>query len=78
MKTDHCIDILRQVLMCASDTELIMFHWVKGWPGPTPDFHVYHECRDPEAVLQFATDISAPIKKRFSKPQGVIELPDRP
>lgn len=55
-----------------------MFHWVKDWPGPTPDFHVYHERRDPEAVLQFAIDISAPVKKRFSKPRGIVELPDRP
>ena len=36
--TDHCIDILRQVLMCNSDTGLVVFHWVQGIGAPTPDF----------------------------------------
>jgi len=37
--TDHCIDILRQVLMCNGDMGLVMFHWVSGiGPAPYPDF----------------------------------------
>ncbi len=55
-----------------------MFHWVKDWPGPVPDFSVWHQCRDPEAVLKWATDNAAPITRPFSKPPGVVELPLRP
>ncbi|KAM3450340.1 hypothetical protein MY3296_006228 [Beauveria thailandica] len=36
---NHCIDMVRQALMCNADTGLILFHWVKGMPVPSPDFH---------------------------------------
>ena len=36
---DHCIDMIRQALMCNSDTGLILYHWVKGKPLPAPNFH---------------------------------------
>ncbi|KAF2099767.1 hypothetical protein NA57DRAFT_75271 [Rhizodiscina lignyota] len=42
---DHCVDILRQVLMCNSDTGLIMYHWFKGRPAPMPDFSTVYSTR---------------------------------
>ncbi|KAM3450332.1 hypothetical protein MY3296_006220 [Beauveria thailandica] len=39
---NHCIDMVRQALMCNADTGLILFHWVKGMPVPSPDFHTMH------------------------------------
>lgn len=35
---DHCVDMLRDVLMCNSDTGLITYHWIKGRLSPMPDF----------------------------------------
>ncbi|KAE9367279.1 hypothetical protein N431DRAFT_320380, partial [Stipitochalara longipes BDJ] len=53
---DHCIEIIRQVLMCNADLGLITFHWVKDNPTPYPDFNTWHTCRDPEAILALAKE----------------------
>ncbi|CAG8951422.1 hypothetical protein HYFRA_00007338 [Hymenoscyphus fraxineus] len=76
--TAHCIEMLRQVLECRSDSQLILFHWVQGWEGPVPDFNTWHRCRNPDTVLDWAANHSAPLTERIVKPQGVAELPDRP
>ena len=75
---DHCIEAIRQVLMCNSDTRLVFFHWVDGWPGPVPDFSTWHQCRDPEVVLKWGMDNAAPIRRRLWKPDGAIALSERP
>ncbi|KAF9819584.1 hypothetical protein IEO21_02048 [Rhodonia placenta] len=43
---DHCIEMLRQQIMCAGDVGLITFDWVEGHSAPYPDFNVWHQCRD--------------------------------
>lgn len=75
---DHCVEILRQTLMCYADPQIITFHWVDGWDGPVPDFNTQHSCRDPEAMLKWAKDREAPISEPLPKPPGTIALPDRP
>lgn len=42
---NHCIDILRQQLMCTADAGLITYQWVKGYERPYPDFSTWHKCR---------------------------------
>ncbi|KAI8626643.1 hypothetical protein F5Y19DRAFT_445625 [Xylariaceae sp. FL1651] len=75
---DHCIEIIRQSIMCHADTELIIFHWVEGVPNPYPDFNVWHTCRDPEQVLQMAKEREAPMKHRVKKPKDAVEMPTPP
>ncbi|KAF2245316.1 hypothetical protein BU26DRAFT_386564, partial [Trematosphaeria pertusa] len=58
--TDHCIDIIRQVLMCHSDTGLVVFHWTKKTATPSPYFSTSHKCRDPEEVLAWAKSNAKP------------------
>ncbi|KAK2011971.1 hypothetical protein LZ32DRAFT_320239 [Colletotrichum eremochloae] len=36
---EHCIDMLRQALMCFGDTGLVTFHWVEDTRVPVPDFN---------------------------------------
>ncbi|KAH8888971.1 hypothetical protein GQ53DRAFT_825741 [Thozetella sp. PMI_491] len=72
---DHCIEILRQVLMCNADTGLVLFHWVIGKAAATPDFSTWHQCRDPEEVLQWARKNEAPITHTIRKPPDAIEMP---
>jgi hypothetical protein len=74
--TDHCIDMIRQVLMCHADTGLITFHWTEEKIVPTPDFSTWHQCRDPEQILQWARDHEAPVTHRILKPSGAIAMPD--
>ncbi|KAI1179765.1 hypothetical protein F4777DRAFT_574590 [Nemania sp. FL0916] len=75
---DHCLEIIRQVIMCNGDTGLITFHWVEGNPVAYPDFNTWHSCRDPEAILASAKAHEAPMKLQITKTQGIVEMPTPP
>ncbi|KAJ7104124.1 hypothetical protein B0H15DRAFT_766556, partial [Mycena belliarum] len=51
---DHCVELLRQNLMCIADTGVITYEWVDGWELPYPDFNTAHQCRNYEKVLDWA------------------------
>ncbi|EED77659.1 predicted protein, partial [Postia placenta Mad-698-R] len=44
--SDHCVNMLRQQLLCVADTGLITYHWVEGRNTPFPDFNTLHKCKD--------------------------------
>ncbi|KAL7901577.1 hypothetical protein HDV63DRAFT_395008 [Trichoderma sp. SZMC 28014] len=47
---DHCIDSLRQRLMCTADVGLVPFFWVGDDGGTDPEFSRTHTCRDFETL----------------------------
>jgi len=53
---DHCIDNLRQKLMCDADAGILTYVWAKGHPAPFPDFSVQHKCRDFNALKDWVTE----------------------
>ncbi len=59
---DHCIETIREALMCNSGTGLVMFHWIEGLDTPYPDYKTFHQCRDSDAVLNWALENAVPIK----------------
>lgn len=63
---NHCIDLLRQTLMCHGDVALQTFTWIEGYKWPWPNFSVQHECRKWDALQQWASqnyipDLEGPI-----------------
>ncbi|KAL1610822.1 hypothetical protein SLS60_002493 [Paraconiothyrium brasiliense] len=48
---DHCVDMLRQKLMCDADSGLITYSWLKNHYNPHPNFNVQHKCRDYDRLL---------------------------
>ncbi|KAI0871724.1 hypothetical protein GGS24DRAFT_503467 [Hypoxylon argillaceum] len=75
---DHCLEIIRQVIMCSGDTGLITFHWVAGNPVAYPDFNTWHSCRDPEEILALAKEREAPMRQQVTKTQEIINMPTPP
>jgi len=53
---DHCIEMLRQVLMCSSDLGIITYNFVSFRPEAWPDFNTVHQCRDFEKVVNWYHD----------------------
>lgn len=53
MVTDHCIDMVRQALMCSGDMGLMTYNWVKDNPVPYPDFDTKHKCRNFSKLLEW-------------------------
>lgn len=56
---DHCVDILRQSIMCTGDVTIATANWVQGHPRPIPDFSTMHVCRDFDALLEWASERDA-------------------
>ncbi|KAJ3483548.1 hypothetical protein NLG97_g7284 [Lecanicillium saksenae] len=44
--THHCLDMLRQSVMCHGDTQLITMQWLKSATTPTGTFKMPHKCAD--------------------------------
>ena len=54
--SDHCIDVLRQHLMCAPDLNIYTFHWTKHSPVPFFDLNSNHKCIDWERFDSWTVD----------------------
>ncbi|KAI1383943.1 uncharacterized protein F4822DRAFT_56151 [Hypoxylon trugodes] len=68
---DHCIDNLRQKLMCDADAGILTYVWAKGHPAPFPDFSVQHKCRDFSALKNWVIDHQI----YATKEHGIERLP---
>ncbi|KAF2423603.1 hypothetical protein EJ08DRAFT_652714 [Tothia fuscella] len=70
----HCMDILRQQLMCTVDTGVLGQVWVdpKG-PAPFVDFNTKHTCKNFDAIRRWAEENQLPEvpPKNFLEPPMV-------
>ncbi|RDW82689.1 hypothetical protein BP6252_03801 [Coleophoma cylindrospora] len=78
--TDHCIDMLRQNLICTSDVSLVTHNWVKGFEMPQPNFNVVHKCRNFDDILRYVKEHSRNwTRSDFAmKPEDIVELDHLP
>ena len=51
---EHCIEILRQSVMCRGDTTLITFRWGHTVKLPQPDVTLEHTCVDWDSLMDWA------------------------
>lgn len=72
----HCLDTIRQVLMCNVDTAVLGQVWVeKEKPIAFPDFNTKHVCKNYDAVRKWAKKIQAPPHDKL--PKGYLKLPNK-
>lgn len=78
----HCIDIIRQRLMCTADPGLVTFRWVEGEDTtPEPDFNTPHMCGDWDRLVSWNNDHAASVDVdtiHWRAPAGVKKLPEAP
>ncbi|KAE8149799.1 hypothetical protein BDV25DRAFT_172657 [Aspergillus avenaceus] len=53
---EHCIDSLRQNIMCKADVALLTFTWDPTDRAPKPDFNVEHECANWDRIDTWAKE----------------------
>jgi hypothetical protein len=75
LHTSHCLDTIRQVLMCNVDTGVLG----QVWYDPTdvrafPDFQTHHKCKNFDAVRQWAVKHQAPPLGTL--PGDYLKIPD--
>ncbi|TQS34564.1 hypothetical protein Golomagni_05046 [Golovinomyces magnicellulatus] len=67
----HCLDILRQQLMCTPNTSLLgQVWWDRKAPKAFVDFNTEHKCRNFEAIRAWAEErqLSEEVHKDFLQP----------
>jgi len=65
LHTDHCIDYLRQTIMCHGDmTPVHVHHWesVDRW---SPDFESTHTCRNFDKLLRWSLERLRPESEEY-------------
>ncbi|KAK4209577.1 hypothetical protein QBC37DRAFT_294325, partial [Rhypophila decipiens] len=50
----HCVNVLREAIMCAADTSVVTFQWNEGIKSAQPRSDVLHVCRDFEGIWDWA------------------------
>ncbi|PGH07164.1 hypothetical protein GX51_01951 [Blastomyces parvus] len=73
----HCIDILRQQIMCTADVGVFGQWWVEG-VGAFVDFNTVHKCRNFEEIRKWAEQHQMSPKDKVEKRPGDVVLPDIP
>ncbi|KAI0927033.1 hypothetical protein AcV5_007676 [Taiwanofungus camphoratus] len=76
---DHCVEIIRQNLMCAADVGVITYDWLEGWDIPFPDFNTWHQCRNFDKILEWSIEHRVHIPKEHIRRLGhEVDLPGPP
>lgn len=75
----HCIDMLRQFVMCNADTGLMFSYWIEGHDRKHVDFNTEHVCRDFEQLLDYQKQNGYLISQDLLvRHPGVVDLSDHP
>ncbi|KAF2968367.1 hypothetical protein GQX73_g5232 [Xylaria multiplex] len=69
---DHCIEMLRQVIMCSADLHIITYDWVDHVDYPWPDFSINRQCRNWDHMIDWIQQ----RKALTSAPDGILTRPD--
>jgi len=67
---DHCVEMLRQLVMCHADVGLVTAHWIEQRERPWPDFNTKQTCRNFEGIWQWTVD--------HQMPEGTPMIPMKP
>lgn len=71
---DHCIDQMRQSLMCTVDVTPIPYQWYEKYHAYMPATGIVHQCRDFEKVQEWASHRVVgeawDIEKKLDDPLG--------
>ncbi|KAK4870691.1 hypothetical protein LT330_005039 [Penicillium expansum] len=63
---DHCLDDIRQTLMCHADISIYTYDWIPNYRKPWPNFRVDHECVNWELLDDWAKEHSFSIYDQAS------------
>ncbi|KAJ8124829.1 hypothetical protein O1611_g8812 [Lasiodiplodia mahajangana] len=78
--TDHCVEMLRQFVMCHAEVGLVTAHWIEQRARPWPDFNTKQICRDFNGVLKWTREHQLPESAPMMplRPEGAKALSSPP
>ena len=77
---EHCVDYLRQGIMCQYDTGIIPYNWVRDNEQPTPNGNTKHKCVDWAAVQTALKGLAVEMPQdfRWTQPADAVSLAENP
>lgn len=74
---DHCIELLRQFVVCQGDVGLYTFQWLEHYPTPYPKFSTWHQCRNTDSIEAWITQGAAQTPANYTWPRvpGSVVFP---
>lgn len=75
----HCVEMLRNAVMCFGDVSLITYNWKPGHEAPKGSFKSMHSCQKWERIEDWRRqhNITSQIKT-LERPVGLLTaLPDK-
>ncbi|CAO1598248.1 hypothetical protein XANCAGTX0491_002018 [Xanthoria calcicola] len=73
---EHCVDYIRQNLMCKFDTTIMPFNWVLDHQTPTPNGNTMHKCVDWGYLQDWLEHRAVPVPEGFKwhQPPDAVTL----
>ena len=77
---EHCVDYIRQSLMCQFDTGIIPYNWVLDHQNPTPNGITHHKCVDWDALQDWLSvrAVEVPDNFTWTQPADAVTLEYNP
>lgn len=77
---EHCVDYLRQAIMCNFDPGIIPYYWVRKHNQPTPDGNTFHKCVNWDHLQDWLKNRAVEMPEGFEwrQPPDAVSLPKNP
>ncbi|KAG1810682.1 uncharacterized protein BJ212DRAFT_1378144 [Suillus subaureus] len=73
---DHCIEMIRQNIMCNADVTMITWYWVQGHTVPYPNFNTRHRCWNFEKIIDWSVEHAVHIDpSEVTRFEDTVDLP---
>ncbi|KAG2068291.1 hypothetical protein BDR04DRAFT_1232905 [Suillus decipiens] len=77
MHFDHCVEMIRQNIMCHADVTMITWNWVEGHTVPYPNFNTRHQCRNFEKIIDWSVENAVHIDaSEVTRLEDAVDLPE--
>ncbi len=73
---EHCIELLRQVVVCTSDISIVPWGWDEEKKEPYPMIYNEHTCRDFDLVREWAVEHRAKPGWKFDPSKTMVDEPN--
>ncbi|GKT52003.1 uncharacterized protein ColSpa_12184 [Colletotrichum spaethianum] len=73
VEAEHCLDYVRQAVMCNANTTLVTHKWFKSAQTFGPNFRTQHTCRNYEALMDWSLARSPNVRAQQGPGSKVAE-----
>ncbi|KAF2722905.1 hypothetical protein K431DRAFT_220920, partial [Polychaeton citri CBS 116435] len=75
---EHCVETLRQNIMCHGDISLLTNNWVEGRDMPYPNFNTIHTCKKWDTLVEWNMNRDATVEWVDGQGKKVLTPPLKP